>query len=269
MVTFPNAKINLGLYVTERRPDGFHNLETLFYPVRLTDALEILPSGEFSFHSSGIGMDGEIENNLVVKAYRLLKKEFQLPAVKIYLHKVIPTGAGLGGGSSDAAFTLKMINTIFNTGLSQLQLENYAGMLGADCPFFIRNIPSLATGKGDQLTPLEVDLSPYHLVIVKPPVSVNTALAYQGIVPKNPETPLDNIINKPIESWQNSLFNDFETNVFKQFPQIGAIKQTLYDLGANYASMSGSGSAVFALFRQLPQNLKQLFPDSYYVFILV
>jgi 4-diphosphocytidyl-2-C-methyl-D-erythritol kinase len=268
MVTFPNAKINLGLHVAERRTDGYHNLETLFYPVRLTDALEILPSGEFSFNSSGIGLDGDIENNLVVKAYRLLKKDFQLPAVKIFLHKVIPTGAGLGGGSSDAAFTLIMTNSIFNLGLSQHQLENYAGILGADCPFFIGNIPSLASGKGDQLMPLKIDLSLFHLVIVKPPVSVNTALAYQGITPKYPEYPLYNIINQAVESWRNSLYNDFENIVFKQFPQIAAIKDTLYDLGAQYASMSGSGSAVFGLFRQLPQKLKLLFPDSYFIFAL-
>jgi 4-diphosphocytidyl-2-C-methyl-D-erythritol kinase len=268
MVSFPNAKINLGLHVTERRTDGYHNLETLFYPVGLTDALEILPSGEFSFQSSGISLDGDIENNLVVKAYRLLKKDFQLPAMKIYLHKVIPTGAGLGGGSSDAAFTLKMINAIFNLGLSRQQLENYAGRLGADCPFFIGNIPSLATGKGDLLMPAKIDLSPFHLVIVKPPVSVNTAIAYQGVTPKIPETSLNNIINTPIESWQNSLFNDFEKSVFMQFSQIANLKRALYDLGAQYASMSGSGSAVFGIFRQLPQNLKQLFPDSYFVFAL-
>jgi 4-diphosphocytidyl-2-C-methyl-D-erythritol kinase len=269
MVTFPNAKINLGLHVTERRPDGYHNLETLFYPVRLTDALEILPAGEFSFQSSGIGLDGDVDNNLVVKAYRLLKKDFQLPAVKIFLHKVIPTGAGLGGGSSDAAFTLKMINTIFNIGLSQQKLENYAGMLGADCPFFISNEPSFATGKGDLLMRLQIDLKEFQLVIVKPPVSVNTTLAYQGITPKIPDTPLSDIINMPVESWRKFLFNDFENSVFKQFPEIAVIKRTLYEFGADYASMSGSGSAVFGLFRQVPQNLKLVFPDSYSVFILV
>jgi 4-diphosphocytidyl-2-C-methyl-D-erythritol kinase len=266
MVTFPNAKINLGLHVIERRPDGYHNLETIFYPVRLADALEILPSEKFSFQSSGIRMEPEIEKNMVVKAFRLLQEDFHLPNVKIYLHKIIPTGAGLGGGSSDAAFALVMVNKIFNIGLSQLQLEKFAGMLGADCPFFIKNIPSLAMGKGDQLKPLEVDLSPYHLVIVKPPVSVNTALAYLGITPKRPDISLYDIINQPVGSWRNFLHNDFEDSVFRQFPQIATIKQTLYDLGAHYASMSGSGSAAFGLFRKLPQKLRNLIPDSYFVF---
>jgi 4-diphosphocytidyl-2-C-methyl-D-erythritol kinase len=266
MVTFPNAKINLGLYVTERRPDGYHNLETLFYPVRLTDALEILPSGTFSFQTSGVAMEGDVENNLVVKAYRLLKKDFQLPALRIYLHKVIPTGAGLGGGSSDAAFTLKMINDLLEIGLSQQQLEEYAGMLGADCPFFIGNIPSLATGKGDQLMPVNMDLSPYHIAIVKPPVSVNTAMAYREIIPGLPDIPLYDIINQTVESWRDFLHNDFEGSVFRQYPEVAAIKQTLYDLGAHYASMSGSGSAVFGLFSQCPGNIKQLFPESYFVY---
>jgi 4-diphosphocytidyl-2-C-methyl-D-erythritol kinase len=268
MVTFPNAKINLGLHVTERRPDGYHNLETLFYPVRLADGLEILPSDEFSFQSSGVMMEGGVEDNLVVKAYRLLKMDFQLPAVKIFLHKVIPTGAGLGGGSSDAAFTLKMINTIFNMGLSQQQLGNYAGILGADCPFFICNTPSLASGKGDQLMPVKIDLSEYHLIVVKPPVSVNTALAYQGVTPEFPEKPLLDVISQPADSWRDSLYNDFEVSVFRQYPEIAAIKQSLYNLGAIYASMSGSGSSVFGLFSQLPQKIRSIFPDSYFVFAL-
>jgi 4-diphosphocytidyl-2-C-methyl-D-erythritol kinase len=268
MVTFPNAKINLGLHVIERRPDGYHNLETLFYPVRLADGLEILPSDEFSFQSSGVTMEGDVEDNLVVKAYRLLKKDFQLPPVKIFLHKVIPAGAGLGGGSSDAAFTLVMINTLFRIGLSLQQLETYAGVLGADCPFFIHNIPSLATGKGERLMPLKIDLSEFRFVIVKPPVSVNTARAYQGIAAKYPEIPLLDIINQPVDSWRNSLCNDFENRVFNQYPQIAAIKQFLYDLGALYASMSGSGSAVYGLFRQLPQKIRSYFPDSYFVFAL-
>lgn len=267
MVTFPNAKINLGLHVTERRPDGYHNLETVFFPVRLTDALEILPSGEFSFESSGIVIEGDVETNLAVKAYRLLQKDFQLPMVKIYLHKVIPTGAGLGGGSSDAAFTLTMVNNICNIGLSRHQLESYAVILGADCPFFIGNYPSLATGKGEVLKPLEIDLSAFHKVIVKPPVSVNTALAFQTVTPKYPQTPLYTIINQPVENWRSTLFNDFETGVFTLFPQIAAIKQTLYDNGALYASLSGSGSAVYGLFGKLPSGVKQLFPDSYFIHV--
>jgi 4-diphosphocytidyl-2-C-methyl-D-erythritol kinase len=265
MLAFPNAKINLGLHVTERRPDGFHNLETLFYPVGLADGLEILPSEEFYFQTSGIGLEGDAEENLVVRAYRLLKKEFLLPEVRICLHKVIPTGAGLGGGSSDAAFTLKMINNLFNIGLSLQQLESYAGKLGADCPFFIRNIPSFASGIGDLLTPVEIDLSAYHIVIVKPPVSVNTAMAYRGVTPHSPAMTLRKIVNCPIESWRKTMINDFESSVFASYPEIASIKQTLYEMGAMYASMSGSGSAVYGLFIQIPPGIGSFFPDSYYV----
>lgn len=266
MITFPNAKINLGLYVTERRIDGYHNLETIFYPVGLSDGLEILPSSRFIFQTSGPDTGGTTESNLVVRAFRMLQQEFQLPEVKIHLHKVIPTGAGLGGGSSDAAFTLKMINEMFHLNLSMEQMEGYAASLGADCPFFIRNKPALATGIGDELTPIQVDLSAYHLVIVKPPVMVNTALAYRSVLPCIPETHPQDILRLPPEQWQKHLKNDFEKSIFPLFPEIEAIKTLMISRGAVYAAMSGSGSAVYGLFRELPVNFQDSFPEDYFVF---
>jgi 4-diphosphocytidyl-2-C-methyl-D-erythritol kinase len=266
MVSFPNAKINLGLHVTERRPDGYHNIETLFYPVRLADALEILPSDAFNFQSSGIEISTQSHMNLVVKAYHLLQSAFSLPPVRIYLHKVIPPGAGLGGGSADASFTLVMLNNLFKIGLPRQQLENFAGMLGADCPFFVFNKPALASGKGDQLMPVDTDLSGYKIVLVKPPVSVNTAQAYQLLTPHKSETPLSVIVSQPVTTWKARLLNDFEKPVFTLFPEISAVKQKLYDLGAHYASMSGSGSVVFGLFKEIPVNLKNFFPPAYSVF---
>lgn len=266
MITFPNAKINLGLHVTRRRTDGFHDLETLFCPVRVNDALEILPSDTFSFHFSGLDMDTVPERNLVVRAYRLLEEDFGIPAVKMHLHKVIPAGAGLGGGSSDGAFTLRMLDRMFNLKLSTDQLLDYAGRLGSDCPFFIVDQSALATGRGDKLTPFPVNLSGFRIVIVKPPDSVNTAEAFKGIIPREPEVPLSAIISQPPETWKNNLRNDFEDFVFSLFPQIAGIKAKLYDLGALYASMSGSGSAVFGLFRQNPGNMEPQFPESYRVF---
>jgi 4-diphosphocytidyl-2-C-methyl-D-erythritol kinase len=266
MITFPNAKINLGLHVTRRRPDGYHDLETLFFPVRVTDALEILPSDTFSFHCSGITMDADPEKNLVVRAYRLLKGDYGLPAVKIYLHKVIPTGAGLGGGSSDGAFTLRMLDRMFRLGLVTEQLQEYAGRLGSDCPFFILDQPALAAGRGEILTPFGANLSGLTVVIVKPPESVNTAQAYQGITPREPDIPLSEIISRSPETWKNCLRNDFEEVVFSLFPGIARIKTSLYEMGALYASLSGSGSAVFGLFRQNPGNIGLQFPGNCNVF---
>jgi 4-diphosphocytidyl-2-C-methyl-D-erythritol kinase len=232
----------------------------------VTDALEIVPSDRFSFLSSGISLDTDPELNLVVKAYRMLEREFSIPAVMIHLHKVIPTGAGLGGGSSDAAFALRMFNQLFSLRLTLKKLQEYAGRLGADCSFFITNQPALAKGRGDQLKLVSTDLSVFRMVIVKPPVSVITTKAYQGILPHIPEIPLADIIKQPPETWKNSLRNDFENFVFSLYPEIGSIKAKLYDLGALYVSMSGSGSAVFGLFRQEPENIRQHFPDNYTIF---
>ena len=252
--------------MVEKRTDGYHNLETIFFPVSLSDALEIVKSTETEFTASGLQVDGDVENNLVMKAYRLLQKKFELSPVKIHLHKVIPFGAGLGGGSSDAAFTLKMLNRLFDLNLSLLELENYASTIGADCPFFIQNKPTFAHGIGDQFKEISLDLSDYEIVIVKPPFSVNTADAYRNIRPQKTDFDLTNLKTLPIDEWKNQVKNDFETSVFPQFPELSEIKQKLYKAGANYASMSGSGSAVYGIFRYLPVDLATFLPDSVFIY---
>lgn len=267
MVTFPNAKINLGLNVVGRRPDGYHNIESLFYPVVLSEILEVLPGDEFLFETSGLYIDSVPEKNLAVKAYNLLKQKYDLPPVKIHLHKAIPIGAGLGGGSSDAAFMLKMLNQIYEIGVSVDQLSSYASELGADCPFFIENRPAFATGTGNQLTPIDIDLSSYHFILVKPPFGVSTANAYKAIKPYRQSVSIHEIIAEPIETWKDYLINDFEKPVFKMFPEIASIKQKLYDLGAIYASMSGSGSAVFAFFKDNSVDFKSRFSNDYFVYV--
>ena len=240
MITFPNIKINLGLSITEKRPDGYHNLETVFYPVALEDALEIRTNPEaqqkFTLHQHGMEIAGNPENNLVVKAYLLLDKEFHLPPVEIHLYKHIPSGAGLGGGSSDAAFMLKLLNEHYNLQLSDNQLEDYAATLGADCAF------------GNIFSPIELSLKGYRMMIVKPDVFVSTREAFANIRPHRPEYPVREVIRRPVAEWKDTLINDFEASVFPQYPVIGEIKEELYHQGAIYASMSGSGSSVFGLF---------------------
>ena len=252
MITFPNAKINLGLSITEKRPDGYHNLETVFYPVALEDALEIRTNPEaqqkFTLHQHGMEIAGNPENNLVVKAYLLLDKEFHLPPVEIHLYKHIPSGAGLGGGSSDAAFMLKLLNEHYNLQLSDNQLEDYAATLGADCAFFIKNTPTYAEGIGNIFSPIELSLKGYRIMIVKPDVFVSTREAFANIRPHRPEYPVREVIRRPVAEWKDTLINDFEASVFPQYPVIGEIKEELYHQGAIYASMSGSGSSVFGLF---------------------
>ena len=252
MITFPNIKINLGLSITEKRPDGYHNLETVFYPVALEDALEIRTSPEaqqkFTLHQHGMEIAGNPENNLVVKAYLLLDKEFHLPPVEIHLYKHIPSGAGLGGGSSDAAFMLKVLNEHYNLQLSDNQLEDYAATLGADCAFFIKNTPTYAEGIGNIFSPIELSLKGYRIMIVKPDVFVSTREAFANIRPHRPEYPVREVIRRPVAEWKDTLINDFEASVFPQYPVIGEIKEELYHQGAIYASMSGSGSSVFGLF---------------------
>ena len=250
MICFPNAKINLGLNVISKRADGYHNIETVFYPVNLCDALEIVPAteGKTVFNQTGIPIIGNPEDNLVMKVYNLLKKDFDLPEISIYLRKQIPVGAGLGGGSSDVAFMIKMLNDFAGLKLSVEQMEDYAGRIGADCPFFIQNKPVFAEGSGNVFSPVTVSLQDYNLVIAKPSVSVSTKEAYAKIKPQHPKVSLKEIIRLPIEEWKSRLFNDFEPGVFTQYPEIGEIKQRLYDEGALYASMSGSGSAVFGIF---------------------
>ena len=252
MITFPNIKINLGLSITEKRPDGYHNLETVFYPVALEDALEIRTNPEaqqkFTLHQHGMEIAGNPENNLVVKAYLLLDKEFHLPPVEIHLYKHIPSGAGLGGGSSDAAFMLKLLNEHYNLQLSDNQLEDYAATLGADCAFFIKNTPTYAEGIGNIFSPIELSLKGYRIMIVKPDVFVSTREAFANIRPHRPEYPVREVIRRPVAEWKDTIINDFEASVFPQYPVIGEIKEELYHQGAIYASMSGSGSSVFGLF---------------------
>jgi 4-diphosphocytidyl-2-C-methyl-D-erythritol kinase len=252
MICFPNAKINLGLHIVSKRPDGYHNIETIFYPIPLHDALEVVPAetNETTFSQTGIPVDGNPDDNLVMKAYRLLKKDFDLSGMAIYLRKQIPFGAGLGGGSADAAFMLKLLNDFAGLGLSVKQLEEYAGQLGADCPFFIQNSPVFAEGVGNIFTPVTVSLKGYHLVLVKPDIHVSTKEAYAGVTPRQPAFRLTEIARLPIEEWKNHIVNDFEEGIFARYPAIGAIKQDLYKQGAVYASMSGSGSSVFGIFER-------------------
>jgi len=252
MLTFPNAKINLGLNITEKRPDGYHNLETIFYPVPIEDALEINilneGKGKFRLHQAGLEIEGEAENNLVVKAYKLLDDRFNLPPVDIHLFKHIPSGAGLGGGSADAAFMLKLLNNKFELGLPDDTLETYAAKLGADCAFFIKNTPTYAEGIGNIFSPIELSLKGYRIMIVRPDVFVSTREAFANIRPHRPEYPVREVIRRPVAEWKDTLINDFEASVFPQYPVIGEIKEELYHQGAIYASMSGSGSSVFGLF---------------------
>ena len=262
MIVFPNAKINIGLNVVSKREDGFHNLETIFYPIKLADALEFVEAEESKLSISGIEIDGLPENNLILRACNLLKADFYLPPLQFHLHKVVPFGAGLGGGSSDAAFTLKMLNEYYNLGLSLQQLESYASQIGADCPFFIQNKPTFATGIGNKFHDIELDLSVYEIIILKPNISVSTPEAYKNVIPRNPKFRLPQIIKTPVEDWKNLIVNDFEKSVFANYPQIAELKQLLYDFGAYYASMSGSGSAVFGIFRHLPTNLENKIPKG-------
>lgn len=253
MLQFANAKINIGLHVTNKRPDGYHDIETIFYPVKLYDVLEVLPSTELAFqvhhYDFPVG-----EDNLCVKAYRLLAEKYDLPAVSIHLLKNIPVGAGLGGGSSDAAHILKMLDQRFELNIAEDRLMDYASRLGADCPFFIRNKPMFASGIGTELEDVELDLSSYSVVIIRPDAFISTAEAYQAVIPKKPEVDLKRAIRLPIQEWKYHILNDFELGIFKKYPYIQNIKAKLYEEGAIYASMSGSGSAVFGIFETLPEK---------------
>lgn len=250
MLAFANAKINLGLNVTDKRTDGYHNLETVFYPVKIYDVLEISEAAQTSFECKGIDVPGDATDNICLKAYHLLSKDFDLPPLKITLLKNIPVGAGLGGGSADAAFLIKLINDRFTLGLTISAMEDYARVLGADCAFFISNTPVYAYGKGDQFAAVNVDLSAYFKVLVKPPVHVSTADAYGGLTPRFPEKPLKDLISLPVEEWRGKIKNDFEERIFVKYPEISQIKEQLYLAGATFALMSGSGSSVFALFEK-------------------
>ena len=275
MICFPNAKINLGLFVTEKRSDGFHDIETILFPIPLCDALECVEivdpvetHGRASLQIHGISIDGNPNENLVYKAYQLLKNDFNLPNIRINLFKKIPFGTGLGGGSADAAFMLKLLNQKFLLNISDENLENYARQIGSDCAFFVKNKPVFAYEKGDKFEPINLDLSGYQLVLICPPIHVNTKTAYQNVIPRktvmsnaSETSPLARTCSPcqdyfdlrklpkiPIAEWKTVLQNDFEPSVFSQHPILFDIKQNLYDAGAIYASMSGSGSAVFGLF---------------------
>lgn len=266
MVLFPNAKINIGLYVTERRLDGFHNIETVFYPIDLRDILEIHEvkgsKGVCSFTSTGIPIDCAPEKNLVTRAYYLLAEEHGLPSVDVHLHKVIPYGAGLGGGSADAAFTLVGLNRLFSLGLSEGQLMAYAERLGSDCAFFVRNRPVFAFGKGELMEAVDLSLAAYSMVLVKPDRGVSTPEAYRGIVPRAAMFDLREIGKLPVREWSEMIRNDFEGSVIPKVPEIGEIKDRLKSLGALYVSMTGSGSAVYALFDN-PVDIEKEFPGCF------
>ena len=284
MICHPNAKINLGLNVTERRPDGYHNLETVFYPIPVCDALQvetgadippaIFPEGcavhvdklpDYTLSTAGIDIDCPPEKNLLIKALRALKQDFDLPRLYIYMYKQIPSGAGLGGGSSDAAFMMKTLNAMFSLGLGDDELERRVAVLGADCAFFVRNRPVFATGIGNIFRPLELSLAGWHLVLVKPDIFVSTKEAYSGIRPHRPAVPVTDIVRRPVEEWRGLLDNDFEEGIFALHPAIAGIKEQLYARGAAYAAMSGSGSSVFGLFRQMQDEaeLQALFPGCF------
>lgn len=264
MIAFPNCKINLGLSIIEKRADNFHNLETIFYPIPLKDVLEIVPSdsSDLVFRSSGLPIPGDSSKNLVLKAYHLLKESYNLPAVKIHLYKNIPMGAGLGGGSSDAAFALILLNKLFKLNLTNDELLPLASKLGADCAFFIRNKSVFAYAKGAQFEAIGIDLSGMEILLIKPNVHIRTAEAYAGITPFAKIRRLNEIIQGDISDWKTTLINDFEKHIFLKHPEIGQIKQELYDQGAIYSAMSGSGSAVFGIFEKMP-DIKNLFKNYY------
>lgn len=264
MVSFPPCKINLGLNVIRKRADGFHDLSTCFYPVPWTDVLEIVPSKDFTFSATGIPVPGPAADNLCVRAYELLKKDFHLKPVAIHLIKNVPIGAGLGGGSSDGAYALRILNEIFELSLSAERLREYAAMLGSDCAFFTENQPMMGGGRGEILSAIDVSLKGKFLIITKPEVQISTADAFSAIAPHEPAHDLRIVLeNHPMSEWKDLLTNDFEKHLFTRFPVISALKQKLYAFGATYASMSGSGSAVFGLFEK-ETDLKKEFDSVQY-----
>lgn len=274
MICFPNAKINLGLSITEKRADGFHNIETVFYPIGWNEALEVVvldsartdksSSKEFNLHLSGIPISGNTEDNLLYKAYQIIKKTKTLPPIDVYLHKTLPMGAGLGGGSADAAFFINLLNEQFTLQLSETERIDIAKQLGSDCAFFIKNKPVFAYEKGDVFKDIDLDLSQYYIAIIYPNVHSNTKEAYSLVKPHQPKKTILEIIKQPIASWKHELLNDFEISIFDKYPVVEKTKNDLYDLGALYASMSGSGSAVFGIFEKTP-DLKHLSKFSHWV----
>ena len=270
MITFPCCKINLGLDIVSKRPDGYHNLETVFYPIPLCDILEITPATDkdapdYTFKMYNAVFEGNDDDNLVIKAYKALAADHKLPKVDISLYKHIPTGAGLGGGSADAAFALKMLNEIAALGLTAEELRTYAARIGADCAFFIDNTPAYATGIGNILTHTECSIAGYYLVLVKPDIHVSTKDAYALVTPQKPEQQLTEIAARPIHEWKEAMKNDFEKSIFAKYPEMAKIKDDLYSMSAVYASMSGSGSSFFGIFKEEQdiEKIKELFPGMF------
>lgn len=274
MITFPCAKINLGLNVVAKRQDGYHDLETVFYPIPVTDALEVhcmhqdFPLKEnYDISITGAEVAGNPADNLVVKAYNLIAKHYDIPRVHIHLYKGIPMQAGLGGGSSDAAYMIRLLDEYFKLNMGNREMERYAAKLGADCAFFITAEPAYATGIGDELQPIGSEddcknyLEDYWIALVKPSVAVSTKEAYAGITPRKTKKSCREIVLQPIETWRGELTNDFEESIFPKYPVLSDIKNKLYDLGALYAAMSGSGSTIYGIYKNKPENISDLFPD--------
>ncbi len=264
MICFPNCKINLGLRIKEKRPDGYHNIETILFPVFLADALEIIVSQDRSsaFSVTGLNIPGDKQQNLCLRACYLMYEKYEIPPVKIHLHKRIPMGSGLGGGSSNAAFTIKLLNDLLGLKLTNKQMHNLASEIGSDCAYFIENIPLFAYGKGDKFQKVKFSLKNFYIVLVKTPVHVDTATAYANITPSNHKYPVKEIVQLPVQKWKKYMLNDFEEYVFEKYPEISDVKRELYKQAAVYASLSGSGSAVYGIFRT-PVNLRELFPDYF------
>lgn len=264
MIIFPPCKINIGLQVLSRREDGYHNISSVFYPLPLHDVLEIITAETLSIHLTGIPVPGDPGENLCLKAWHLLKHDFpDLPPVTIYLHKNIPTGAGLGGGSSDAACMLKLLNSKYHLQIPEDKLSGYASTLGSDCAFFIQAYPCYVTGRGDELFPFkQEDLRQYHFVLVCPDIPINTAEAYKKIIPRVPARSLLDLVREPVDTWQGKVTNDFERPVFDLYPSLSAIKDKLYRQGALYASMSGSGSSVFGIFPKTMEKSAVTFDEE-------
>jgi 4-diphosphocytidyl-2-C-methyl-D-erythritol kinase len=252
MLSFPNAKINIGLQITEKRTDGFHNLESIFYPIQWNDALEVLESDELIFKSSGLEIPGDSANNLCLKAFRLLQNDFKIDNVSIHLHKNIPMGAGMGGGSADGAFMLILLNELYNLNLSNNELENYARKLGSDCAFFIENKPKFCFNKGDEFEAIEINLKDKYCMAINPSIHISTAEAYAGVVPTKSVFDLRTIQNLPFSDWKKYILNDFEKEILKNYPTLQELKNKMYELGAFYASMTGSGSTVYGIFDKKP-----------------
>jgi 4-diphosphocytidyl-2-C-methyl-D-erythritol kinase len=264
MICFPNAKINLGLNIVSRRTDGYHTLETVFYPVGIKDALEIIIRKEQTgdtFIETGIKIDSLPENNLVMKALKLMRTKYTFPSVEVHLLKKIPFGAGLGGGSADASFVLKLLNQIFGLKASEEELAAIAVQLGADCPFFIYNRPVFASGIGEVFEEIDLSLKGYYLVLVKPDIHVSTKDAFAGIKPQQPQISLKEIVKRPVFDWNELMINDFEKSVFAKYPVIGSLKEDLYRRGALYASMTGSGSSVFGIFKEEQPDIQNSYQD--------